>query len=72
MGAGDFETRLRVAGTLAGCVAFEDDGAVEKVLSEREVKVRGWVGGEAEGLHGWKLVDGCEDVWGWGGLVLYV
>lgn len=65
MGAGNFETRLGVAGTLAGCVAFEDDGAVEQVLSERKVEVRGWVGGEAEGLHGWELVDGCEDVWGW-------
>lgn len=67
MGSGDFETRLGVASTLAGCVAFEDDGAVEEVFAQGKVEVRGWIGCKAEGLHGWESVDGCEDIWGWGG-----
>lgn len=53
-------------GALPCAVGFEDDGTVEDVSAEREVQVRGWVGGEAEGLHGGEGVDGGEDFGDWG------
>ncbi len=52
-------------GALPCGVGFENDGAVEDVSPEREVQVGGWVGGEAEGLHGGEGVDGGEDFGDW-------
>lgn len=69
MRAGDLETSLGVAGTLAGVVALEDYGAVEQVFAEWEVQLVCWVRCEADWLHGWEVVDGGEDVFGWKGLV---
>jgi len=54
----DLPTGLGGGGSLAGGVAFEDDGAVENVFAEGQVEVVCWVGFEAEGLHGWEVVDG--------------
>lgn len=52
-------------GALPCGVGFEDDGAVEDVSPERKVQVRGWVGGEPEGLHGGEGIDGGEDFGDW-------
>ena len=49
---------------MAGSVTFEDNGTVEDIFAKWEVEVVCWVGGEAQWLHGWEVVDGGEDIWG--------
>ena len=64
VGSCDLESGLRVTATLAGSVTFEDNGTVEDIFAKWEVEVVCWVGGEAQWLHGWEVVDGGEDIWG--------
>lgn len=57
----DFPASFRTCCALTGAVTFEDDGAVEDIAAEGEVKVFAGIGLESDGLHCRKFIDGCEN-----------
>lgn len=55
---------LRARCSLSGLVAFEDDGSVKDVASQRDGEMGGGIVRDSEGFEFWPGVDGCDDVWG--------
>lgn len=58
----DLGAPFRAGGSLAGFIAFVDDGAVEDVLSQRHSQEGGGVFEEFDWSEGGEGVEGCEEV----------